>query len=172
MSRGRKKIDVNSTQLQDQIRELERAQPDGKFPNRSALWSALEATEWAKSRNPRPLTGQVARVLAQHSGLTIATPVGQRGRQAGAPPIQGERKRRVISLDIVTDIKKRVPKEFHKVVDKAVGGSLKAVIKGVCLDCTNYQPAEVRNCELRGCIVWPFRPFKGKKNAEPAGTGV
>lgn len=30
-------------------------------------------------------------------------------------------------------------------------------IRQKCLDCSCYQPAEVRNCHLTRCDLWPFR---------------
>ena len=166
-TRGRKKIEVSATELQAAITELESKQPDGKFPNRSQLWQALEQTEWAKSRNPRPLTGQVAYMLTKDGSFTIATPVGQRGKLPGSGPVpKADRKPKVISLSVIQEVKKRVPPKWHPVVDRAFKGSTKAKIKLGCLDCTNYLPNEVRHCELKGCIWWTVRPFKGKQKVE------
>lgn len=30
-------------------------------------------------------------------------------------------------------------------------------IRSKCLDCSCYQPSEVRNCHLTTCDLWPFR---------------
>jgi hypothetical protein len=30
-------------------------------------------------------------------------------------------------------------------------------IRGKCLDCSAFQPSEVRQCRLTMCAVWPFR---------------
>jgi hypothetical protein len=30
-------------------------------------------------------------------------------------------------------------------------------IRRKCLDCSCYQPSEVRNCGLTVCVLWPFR---------------
>jgi len=30
-------------------------------------------------------------------------------------------------------------------------------IRGKCLDCSVYQPSEVRNCHVTTCDLWPYR---------------
>jgi hypothetical protein len=30
-------------------------------------------------------------------------------------------------------------------------------IRAKCLDCSCYQPVEIKNCHLEGCALWPFR---------------
>ncbi len=30
-------------------------------------------------------------------------------------------------------------------------------VRQKCLDCSCYQPPEVRDCRLMGCSLWPFR---------------
>jgi hypothetical protein len=160
--RGRQAIEVTPAELQEQINKLESNTPDGNhFPNRSALWSALEATEWAKTRRPRPLSGQVAMVLANKFKLTIKTPLGKRG--GGSVPINtGSKTRRVISLDVLTPVKKVVPQKYQKLVNSMAKGSKKAAIKLVCLQCSNWQPNEVRHCPVTNCVTYPIRPFQGK----------
>jgi hypothetical protein len=32
-----------------------------------------------------------------------------------------------------------------------------AAIRRKCLDCSCYQPSEVRNCHLTRCDLWPYR---------------
>src|SRR5688572_17951971 len=96
MARGRKAIAVTKEELRDMVHRLEDDQPDKKYPSRSALWKAVEASDWAKSRQPRPLTSQVAMLLAREYKIDIATPIGKRGREKGQGPIvnPGQRKRK------------------------------------------------------------------------------
>jgi hypothetical protein len=49
----------------------------------------------------------------------------------------------------------------------AVPSPLKA-IRAKCLDCTCYQPAEVRLCPVTACSLWPFR---FGRNPNRAGVG-
>lgn len=169
-TRGRKAIEVTSAELQVQINELETAQPDGKFPNRSALWSALESSEWAKARNPRPLTAQVAMILAKNANLTMQTPVGKRGREPGQGPVNvGPRKSKTANPDHAKALYAEVPEQYHSVVKKALNGSLKAVIKLNCLGCVCYQKKEVALCPITRCSNWGVRPYKHKESLTEAG---
>lgn len=173
-TRGRKPIEVTAEQLQEQIITLEKAQPDGKYPNRSALWLALEATEWAKGRSPRPLTAQVAMNIAKSGNLTFVTPVGKCGREKGQGPVNvGPRKPRKVNNEYLNSMLASFPEDYHKVVKKAAGGSLKAVIKLKCLDCcgcekgaanTHSAKKEVSLCVATDCANWGFRPYKHKES--------
>lgn len=35
-----------------------------------------------------------------------------------------------------------------------------------CLDCSAGSPAEVRNCELKHCVLWPYRFGKNPNRAK------
>jgi hypothetical protein len=43
-------------------------------------------------------------------------------------------------------------------------------IRAKCLDCSCYLPSEVRDCQLEGCALWPFR--MGKDPLPGKGRGV
>lgn len=174
MARGRKPIEITSAELQEVIKNTEAAQPDGKFPNRSALWNALEASEWAKSRTPRPLTAQVAMVLAQKANLEIQTPVGKRGREKGCGPIlQGIRRVKSFPLEVIDAQKKRFNPQYERLVDSAAKGSRKAAIKLMCLDCTCEQKKEIALCTIKRCPLFNFRPYKRMEDInDPDSTGT
>jgi len=38
--------------------------------------------------------------------------------------------------------------------------SLRAAVKGHCLECTSYDRTEVAQCTALGCWMFPYRPFK------------
>ena len=48
-------------------------------------------------------------------------------------------------------------------------------IRQKCLDCSCYQPSEVRECQLTACSLWPFRlgsdPEPRRGCAEPPSPG-
>ncbi len=162
IQRGRKAIAVTPAELQEQIQTLEAMQPDGKFASRSALWQALSNTTWAKTRQPRPLSEQVAMIMAKNNNLVILTPVGRRGREKGCAPINtgGKRQRRLMPLHILTALKQDTPASLHKVCDKAAGGSLRAAVKLKCLDCSCGVMKEVALCTIKSCPLYHFRPYK------------
>lgn len=33
-------------------------------------------------------------------------------------------------------------------------------IRAKCMDCSNYQPSEIRTCEITDCALWPYRMGK------------
>lgn len=178
-TRGRKAIEIDTAEFQAQLKQLEAAQPDGKFPNRSALWVSFEATDWAKGRSPRPLTAQVAMIRAKELNLEIQTPVGQRGRVKGqGPVVKGPRKAKQANADYLAAMLKDVPSDYHKTVQKAANGSLKAVIKLKCLDCCGFEKGcsnihsakkEVSLCTAVSCANWGYRPYKHKESLTEAG---
>lgn len=161
-TRGRKPIEVTPVELQEVIRQVESTAPDGKFPNRSALWQAIEQTVWAKSRQPRPLTAQVAMLIAQKNNLVMNTVPGLKGRQKGCGPVPGagKRKRKETDAEIIIALKNAVPKGYEKTVARACAGSMKAAIKLKCLDCVCFERKEVALCTIKDCSLYNFRPYK------------
>jgi hypothetical protein len=163
-TRGRKPIEVDAVKFQTLLTELESGQV---FANRTELWKAVEMTDFAKNCVPRPLTAQVAMLKAEEMKLTVNTPKGKRGRMKGEKPPVTERKKKVFSLPMLTA---GVPKEEQAglvgTLQKAANGSLKARIKLNCLNCTNYDKTEIRECEIRTCPMWDVRPYRQKPKME------
>jgi hypothetical protein len=155
--RGRKPIQVEKGVFQDIVSLLETTKG---FGNRSALWSAVAETEWAKSIG---LSAQVAMLKAKAFGLVIKTPLGQKGRQKGCGPVKnaGKRKPKVMALPVVEALKKEFP-SMHTKIDRAAAGSLKAAIGMKCLDCSNGGKKEVSLCPINDCPLWHVRPYQGK----------
>lgn len=144
-------IQINREDFQNVISSLEL---NGGFTSRSALWSAIEESEWAKKLSPRPLTAQVAMLKAKEFNLEIKTPLGKRGASKGI--VRKERKR--VSLEMVGDIK--VPQKYNPLLKRLSQGSLKAAIKLKCLECSAWVAKEVGSCQVHGCPLFPIRPFQ------------
>lgn len=162
MARGRKPIVINKAEFQQVVSQLESEQ---KFENRTQLWAAVELTSWAKAQQPRPLTGQVAMLKAKELDITIQTPVGKRGREKGCGPIPGGgRKRKEIPEKSMEKILGGMPKKdkekYSKTIERYKNGSLKAAVKLKCLDCSNWQPGEVAQCQVEDCFLYSHRPYK------------
>ena len=161
MSRGRKPIEINKVEFQACVSEIE-----GKntFSNRTELWEAVEASDWAKTREPRPLTSQVALLKAEELGLEIKTVKGKRGKTKGCGPVSvGGRKKKVFSpVNIRSGIPLDMRASLEKAVQRAANGSLKARIKLMCMDCTNWQKKEIALCENIQCPMHDVRPYKVK----------
>ena len=63
--------------------------------------------------------------------------------------------------------------EIHRVnYDKAMTGrSLKAAVKGHCLECVGWQKEEVRLCTDLACPLYPYRPYR-RPNQCSQGSGL
>lgn len=49
---------------------------------------------------------------------------------------------------------------FRKVWDKAMlGASLRACVKAKCLDCSNWQKDEIKDCQCPACALYEVRPY-------------
>ena len=49
---------------------------------------------------------------------------------------------------------------FRKEYDKAVKRkSFRSAVKMKCLDCMNFQTAEVAKCDLYFCPLWAYKPY-------------
>lgn len=157
--RGRKPIQLDKAEFQSVITLLENT---NQFANRTLLWQAVEASEWAKSRLPRPLTAQVAMMKADEFGLEIKTTKGKRGRSKGEGPIAGGgRKKKFFDVSqIVETIPPDMREGLSKTIQKAQSGSLKARIKLKCLECSVWQKGEVANCQVTDCALFDVRPYK------------
>jgi hypothetical protein len=50
------------------------------------------------------------------------------------------------------------------VFKKAYSGvSMAAGVKAKCLECSNLQKTEVRDCQIEGCPLWRYRPYRPKE---------
>lgn len=171
-NRGRKPTSASPFELQAAINLLESLKT---FTTRSQLWKEIEESEWAKNQIPRPLSAQTAMAMAKKNNLTIVTPIGHRGKVKGcsAVPNTGTRNRgipenaaialkKAFPLGMVTGYGEndRPLKILAKVVNKTIGGSMRNAVKLKCLDCTNIQPIEIKNCSCMECPLWAFRPYK------------
>lgn len=165
---AKQKLEINKKDFQKVVDDLENKQ---EFENPSALWKAVENTTWAKGLKPRPLTAALAYARAKELGIVIKTKPGKRGRRKGegmpstSKRTKGGRSKKMkfykktfegmrISLPMVQK------ERFEGAIEKAEKGSLRAAIKMKCLDCSGYQPVEVKNCTVTGCPLYPHRPWK------------
>lgn len=157
-------IKVTGPELQAFMTDFE---AKNTFATRSALWAAIEQTEWAKSRSPRPLTGQVAMLLAKKYKTVITTTMGKKGAVAGQQrPVGAGRRKRKVTPEIMQKIRAGLSKKHEPRLKRLEAGSLKAAIACKCLDCTNEQPKEIALCTCVGCPLFPFRPFQREKGLQ------
>jgi hypothetical protein len=65
------------------------------------------------------------------------------------------------------ELAREVPEGYQDLVAKARGGSLKAATALKCLDCSCWQPNEVRQCVVTSCPLYPHRPDKPTEERTP-----
>ena len=66
--------------------------------------------------------------------------------------------------------------EYLKIVPESVKGIIKDsfdktrgkanALKAKCLECSNYQRDEIRNCTVETCPLWVWRPFQTNSNSD------
>jgi hypothetical protein len=171
------RLNVSKLRLQDIVTRIER---ETSFPNRTALYEAVAATEWAKNFQPKPLSATTISSKIKQLQIEMKTPKGVKGgvwddarRKKMAKALEGSRgkvrKTRAQKfaanpqiLKALDDLEKIIPERFLGLVEQARGGSLKAATKLKCLDCSSFQTAEIRDCPRTECSLWAFRAYQGK----------
>ncbi len=164
---ARPKVEVDKRELQKVINELESKQ---EFANPSFLWKAVEETEWAKEMKPHALKASTVYLRVKEYGIVYKTKPGKRGRSGGIR-VPGQEIKRVPRKEKMKKYDKNYNKmilelpmfcrqRYAPVVERARAGSLKAAIKLKCLDCSNYQPVEIKLCTIPSCPLYAHRPFK------------
>jgi hypothetical protein len=167
-------------QLQTQVDALEATQT---FPSQEALWRALAQTPWAKERG---MTTRGLETKARRLEVVVKTPKGIGHRfgggaaEPGPQPDQPDGEARGSSSESekcgavrklapqrlpLPSLRRVVPVRHHRLVDRVEAGSLRAAIDLKCLDCSDYQIAEVRHCTVTACPLHGVRPYQPAKKA-------
>ncbi len=61
----------------------------------------------------------------------------------------------------------RTPLSQKSVMVKAFSGKSKAAaLKAKCLECAGFVRAEVAECTVECCPLWPYRPYQAKQGAK------
>lgn len=175
--KGKKAIAVNKTELEREIQVLESTQV---FARQGDLWDALAATQWA-------ISNKYSRSLVMGRAIKFGIPIktkNARGNHLGGGDAlakwraenqtAGTRVPRSEKIaesqdgqDWVNAMRQDQSLSRHKhVVDKAADGSLMAVIAAVCLGCACGNHEEIRNCEIKRCGAWFYRPYQNTQEQE------
>lgn len=164
MSKGRKPTIIDKNDLQSTIDKIE---SENTYPNLSALWKAVEETDWAKGCHPRPLKAASIYQKVKELGITYKTKAGARGVQPGENRFAGKvgkRSSKVFNNTIYTSLKALVPakmqQSLEKTLRKAATGNMKSAIRLKCMDCSGWNREEVRECLVTDCSLHSIRPFK------------
>lgn len=138
------KLKLDKDYFQKVISDLEAEQT---FKNRSWLWKAVEATDWAKSQHPRPLLKSSVAKYAEDLNLIIKTPTRKKKG--------GKLKTATQTTEFSRNQNEEVPKSVFR---KAV--------RDKCLDCSGGSRENVANCHVTCCPLFNLRPFKGTEGTK------
>ncbi len=162
--------EVNKNLLQQAI---DQAESNGPLKNLDALWKAACAI-YNRMSVPKQITFSVVALRAKAWSLQTKTKPGKKGRlvlsdeqKAAMQAARGKRVSRSVKFasrpDVVNgfvELRRIVPARFQPLVDKLINnGSMKAAVHLYCLDCTAYQPAEIKLCTCNDCPLFAFRPY-------------
>lgn len=181
--RGRPKLTLDKAEFQTVVTQVETTH---KPTTHSQLWKLIEATEWAKGQSTRPLTAQVAMMRAAELGIIVTTPKGKKGDFGGKrnPAKPGEvraRKRKGMTTENLDAYIAKIPPralegasgdKLYTILEKAEKGNIKAIIKAHCLACSNFQPSEIRRCQVESCALYSIRPYQGRPSADESISGA
>lgn len=59
-----------------------------------------------------------------------------------------------------------IPPRFQKLFERAKK-NVRAAAQAKCWECSNWQEAEVRDCRVRDCALWLWRPFGVPAEVKP-----
>lgn len=182
---ARTAVKVDRVKLVAAINEVEK---NGPCLTRSRLYDRV-TREYNSSVSDFSLeiTPSIVMLRIKEFNLTVKTPVGQRGRQSGVKMtdehkallaagrknrVKGGRKAKFeknpeIKAALV-DLKEKTPESYVSLVEKIAAGSMRAAVRLNCLQCSNYQRIEIKECNCTGCPMFAFRPYQNSVDeAEP-----
>jgi hypothetical protein len=158
---------------------IKSAEENGALRNFDELW--IKVAELYNNMNPpKEITKSVVYLRVKEWGLTTKTKAGTRGHAPGSKlsdeqkaAMQAGRKlggKRADKFKADPDIQQgfteladEVPIRFEKLMQKLTqSGSMRAAIALKCLDCTCYQPMEIKGCACKSCPLFALRPYRNK----------
>lgn len=174
---AKKTIEVDRVKL---VSAINQAESKGPLKNLDSLWVAA-AELYNKSGPPVEISKSVVCLRATAWALPIQTKAGAKGRAAGVPlsdeqkaAMKAGRTNRADKFNLDPKIqegfriiKEETPERFSGIVQRLTEqGSMKAGMALVCLQCTVFQPGEIRQCQIYNCGAYAFRPYKGDKSGD------
>lgn len=160
---GRTKLDINMQDVESMLHQVEL---NGPLINQSAVWNAI-ADLYNKQYNT-DISPAVFRQRILEANLNVQTKPGKKGRQPGVKVERTSRANKFQSKKgkgALKVLRGTTPANYLPIVDKIEAGSMKAAVKLHCLECCGFDDSinRVRNCEIKECSLWLFRPYQKTK---------
>lgn len=159
-------IPIDTARLQQ---EINLAESSNTFKNQSELFQYIANTNWAKTTYKKPLTAAVLYLRYKQDALIVKTPKGKRGRATGTTINRTPRKDKFEknpNFQKNIDALKRDNPTAIKSIEKLAGGSLKHAVRVQCLNCSGGCKKLAQNCNVIGCALYLFNPFKKQQTGE------
>jgi hypothetical protein len=174
---ARTKINIDKALL---VKTIETCENGKNYTTQSELFNDVAQMYNNECGSLPKINAQLVYLRVPEFGIVLKTPKGKRGRAAGCRPValNGTKVTRAEKIEANPEAKKVLDSirreikittkssHFLALVDKLESGSLTAAIKLKCLDCTNFQKDEVRNCECYSCPLHIIRPYQKNKQEE------
>jgi hypothetical protein len=171
---ARKSVSVDRNKL---INAINIAENKGPLGNLSLLWKAT-AEIYNQSNPLEPITPSVIYSRVQEFKISTKTVAGKRGSNSlssehkeAMQKARGKRQPKSEKfaknpqiMESFDKISARTPERFQPLVSRMKKGSRKAADNLKCLDCCNWQPIEVKNCNTISCSLFAFRPYQSKND--------
>ena len=170
---------VTVVDRQKLVNAIHKAEINGALKNLDLLWiAACEIYNF--SNPPKEITKSVVMLRAKEWKIETKTKPGKKGRASGIPLSdeqkaamqagRGVRKSRSEKFSsnpkLVNSFKllrKQTPERYSPLINRIVNkGSMKAAVTLKCLECSAYQPSEIKLCVCTSCPLYAFRPYQGK----------
>ena len=168
---------VDRTLLEASIKDAEK---DGPLTNLSELWRRScafyneQLAYLAKQPNAPTIqfvTPSVISLRAKIWNIQILTVAGAKGRKRSpsnppnTPKVKLGRKERLKGFaGNFAKMRRLMPKKFHKFIDRAEKGSIKEAVRVKCLDCSHFEKKEIAHCKVKGCALFPYRPYQNSSD--------
>lgn len=162
---GKKTVEIDKQLLESVINKLEES---ATYANRTELYAATASvlhTEYSyKLFSPAWVYLRVKAL-----DIKLKTPEGRKGVPNGEAlkkwREEGKTKpqRKVDdSTPLIKYFTKEEKGKYLALAKSVKKGSLKAAVKLKCIECSNFQKDEIKNCQVFTCPLWPVRPYKTK----------
>lgn len=166
---GRASIVIKKEELE---KEIVLAESQNTFDNQSRLFEFICQTDWAKTikdslGRPKAITPINIYQRIKEFKIPLKTVAGKKGVGILACKTRVRRQK-----SYPKNFLSSVPKEYSSLANRVKSGSLKAAIKMKCLECSNYQPKEVKHCPCTDCPLYPFLQRADPKILENSEKGT
>jgi hypothetical protein len=172
---GRRTVEVHQATLRECIVQ---AEAKGPLSNLNALWAKVSDL-YNLREVPEQITPSVAMLRVKEWNITVKTQPGKRGRSgamtaeqkaamaAGRKPRAEKFKDDPVIQAGFVQLRREINPRFSTLLDKLTEqGSMRAAVALKCLDCSNEQTVEVRNCPCTSCPLYAFRPYQNKADTD------